>query len=185
MTEVNGEPVGKGKATPTRREREAANKRPLVAKREKLTKDQKRSKAQERVRVREAMDAGDERYLPARDKGPQRRLVRDIVDSRYTVGEFMVPLMFGVIVVTFLPNYSNSVSMQQNVLIALYFYFAVSVVDAMLIGRKVVRMLGEKFGKDQVERGVRWYAATRAYQFRPLRVPKPKVTRGEIGKLGK
>lgn len=185
LTEVNGEPVGKGKATPTRREREAANKRPLVAKREKLTKDQKRSKAQERVRVREAMDAGDERYLPARDKGPQRRLVRDIVDSRYTVGEFMVPLMFGVIVVTFLPNYSNSVSMQQNVLIALYFYFAVSVVDAMLIGRKVVRMLGEKFGKDQVERGVRWYAATRAYQFRPLRVPKPKVTRGEIGKLGK
>lgn len=185
VTELNGESVGKGKATPTRREREAANKRPLVAKREKLTKEQKRNKAQDRLRVREAMDAGDERYLPARDKGPQRRLVRDIVDSRYTVGEFMVPLMFGIIIVTFLPSYANSPSMQLNVLVTLYLYFAVSVADAVLIGRKVIRMLGEKFGKDQVERGVRWYAATRAYQFRPLRVPKPKVARGEIKKLRK
>ena len=32
------------------------------------------------------MRAGDERYLLARDRGPERALVRDIVDSRRTVG---------------------------------------------------------------------------------------------------
>ena len=31
------------------------------------------------------MMAGDERYLPARDKGPARAFTRDFVDSRFTV----------------------------------------------------------------------------------------------------
>jgi hypothetical protein len=177
--------TGKGRATPSRKEREAANKRPLVATRTKtkLTKEERRKRSDERLVARQGYEAGDERYMPARDKGAQRRFVRDYVDARYTVGEFMIPLMFAVIIATFLPQYSatdgSGVSLQLTVLIAMYGFFFVAVIDAMVFSRKLIRVMSDKFGAANIEKGHRWYASTRAFQFRPLRVPKPRVTRGQ------
>ncbi|MDP4585959.1 MAG: DUF3043 domain-containing protein [Microbacteriaceae bacterium] len=179
--------VGKGHATPSRKEREAANKRPLVAPRSatkpKLTKEDRRKRAADRLVARQGFEAGDERYLPARDKGPQRKFVRDFVDARYTVGEFMIPLMFAVIIATFLPQYSandgSQIALQMTVIIAMYGFFAIAVVDAMIFGRKLLKVMAAKFGDTRIEKGHRWYAATRAFQFRPLRVPKPQVVRGQ------
>ena len=42
---------------------------------------------------RASLASGDDRYLPARDKGPVRAFARDYVDSRRTVGEYMLPLV--------------------------------------------------------------------------------------------
>lgn len=178
-------PVGKGHATPSRKEREAANKRPLVAprsaKKPKLTREQKAKRTADRLVARQGFEAGDERYLPARDKGVQRKFVRDFVDARYTVGEFMIPLMFAVIIATFLPQYSaddgSEVGLQMTVIIAMYGFFFVAVIDAVLFGRKMLKAMAVKFGDTRLEKGHRWYAATRAFQFRPLRVPKPQVVR--------
>ncbi len=178
--------TGKGRATPTRKEREAARQRPLVPVRTKQSKEDRRKKADQRQVARAGMEAGDERYLPLRDKGPQKRMVRDIVDARFTVGEFMIPLMFAVIIMTFIPDYnatdssgkvtSIAATLQLTVLIALYGFFLVAVIDAMFLGRQVVKKLQSKFG--EVEKGVKWYAGVRAFQFRPLRVPKARVARG-------
>lgn len=169
--------TGKGHATPSRKEREAARKRPLVPARSKLTKEERRKRSEQRLVARAGLEAGDERYLPIRDKGPQKRMVRDIVDARFTVGEFMIPLMFAVIIVTFLPDYTYSQTLQFTVLIALYGFFLIGLIDAMILGRTVTKKLQAKFG--EVEKGVKWYAGVRAFQFRPLRVPKPRVTRGQ------
>lgn len=148
-----------------------------------MTKEERRKRAAERLIVRQGLEAGDERYLPARDKGPQRRFVRDFVDARYTVGEFMIPLMFSVIIATFLPQYNatdgSQVGIQLTVIIAMYGFFLVGILDAIVFGRKLVRVMSAKFGEGNLEKGHRWYAATRAFQFRPLRVPKPRVMRGE------
>jgi hypothetical protein len=183
----NSPTVGKGHATPSRKEREAANKRPLVAprstKRPKLTREEKNKRAADRLIARQGFEAGDERYLPARDKGPQRKFVRDFIDARYTVGEFMIPLMFAVIIATFLPQYNavdgSQVGLQMTVIIAMYGFFVIAVADAMIFGRKLLKVMAEKFGESRLEKGHRWYAATRAFQFRPLRVPKPQVIRGQ------
>ncbi|CAB4535603.1 unannotated protein [freshwater metagenome] len=177
--------TGKGRATPSRKEREAANKRPLVAKRTKTktTKEDRRKRANERLVARQGYEAGDERYMPARDKGSQRRFVRDFVDARYTIGEFMIPLMFAVIIATFLPQYTatdgSGAVFQLTVLIAMYGFFLTAVADALIFSRKLLRMMTDKFGASNIEKGHRWYASTRAFQFRPLRVPKPQVARGE------
>lgn len=176
MSDSTENGAGKGRVTPSRKAREAANKRPLVPVRSKMTKEERRKKSEQRMTARAGMEAGDERYLPARDKGPQRRMVRDIVDARFTVGEFMIPLMFSVIIVTFLPDYEYSATLQMTVLIALYGFFIVAILDAVIMGRRITAKLQAKFG--EVERGVRWYAGVRAFQFRPLRVPKPRVPRG-------
>ena len=177
--------IGKGRATPSRKEREAANKRPLVASRTKtkMTKEERRKRSDERLVARQGYEAGDERYMPARDKGAQRRFVRDFVDARYAVGEFMIPLMFAVIIATFLPQYSatdgSGATLQLTVLIAMYGFFVIAVIDAMIFSRKLIRVMSDKFGASNIEKGHRWYASTRAFQFRPLRVPKPRVLRGQ------
>ena len=77
---------------------------------------------------------------------------------------------------TFLPDYNYSQTLQLTVLIALYGFFLVGLLDAYIMGRRITAKLKAKFG--EVEKGVRWYAGVRAFQFRPLRVPKPRVARG-------
>ena len=56
--------------------------------------------------------------------------------------------------------------------------FAV-ILDSLILGFLITRKLKAKFGEDKVERGVRWYAAMRALQLRPLRLPKPQAKRGQ------
>ena len=83
----------KGRPTPKRKEAEAANKRPLVpVDRKSAAKAAREAQRERREREYKAMQTGDERYLPARDRGPVRRYVRDYVDARYSLGEFFLPI---------------------------------------------------------------------------------------------
>jgi len=165
---------GKGRATPTRAEREAARRRPLVPKDRRLAARQARDQqSQARERARAGIAAGEERYLPIRDKGPQKRYVRDFVDARWSVGEILMPLLFLVILTYFFE------SIAVYALLAVWLVIALVVVDCLVLGVQVRRRLAAKFGASKVERGVRWYAAMRAIQLRPLRLPKPQVKRGQ------
>jgi hypothetical protein len=175
-TEASAETkVGKGAPTPTRAEREAARKRPLVPDDRKQAAKEARLKATEaRERARLGMAAGDERYLPMRDRGAQKKYVRDYVDARFSIGEVLIPVMFLVIILTFIPSYE----VQTIGIFALWGFFLVSIVDVVVLGVLLRRKLAAKFGADRVEK-VRWYAAMRALQLRPLRLPKPQVKRGQ------
>ncbi|HEY7720028.1 MAG TPA: DUF3043 domain-containing protein, partial [Pedococcus sp.] len=71
----------KNRPTPKRREQEAARKKPLVVTDRKAARQADRLKRRESsAKMREAMLTGDDRHLPARDKGPERRFIRDYVD---------------------------------------------------------------------------------------------------------
>jgi hypothetical protein len=167
---------GKGAPTPSRREQEAARKRPLVpTDRKEAARAARQKQAEAREKARIGMAAGDDRYLTARDRGPQRRFVRDYVDARFSIGEFLIPVMLLVIVLTFLPWQA----VQVYGLFALWAFFLIAVIDCILLGFLVTRRIGEKFGKTKVERGLRWYAAMRALQLRVMRLPKPQVKRGQ------
>lgn len=169
-------PAGKGHPTPTRREKEEARKRPLVVSDRSAARRQERAQLQaQRERARVGMAAGDEKFLPARDRGPQKRYVRDYVDARFSIGELLIPLMVVVIVLTFFPQ----PQVQSIGIVALWGFFFVAVIDVVVLGFILTRKLGEKFGKDRVEK-VRWYAAMRALQLRLMRLPKPQVKRGQF-----
>ncbi|HWH97720.1 MAG TPA: DUF3043 domain-containing protein, partial [Pseudolysinimonas sp.] len=108
--EVEPEPTssGKGHATPTRKEREAALRRPLVPKDRKLAASQNRATmATEREKARIGMAKGDERYLPIRDRGPQKRFARDFVDARFSAGEILMPTLVLVILTWFVPQIAD------------------------------------------------------------------------------
>jgi Protein of unknown function (DUF3043). len=169
--------AGKGRPTPTRKEREAARKRPLVPSDRKEAARQYRAKsADAREKARSGMAAGDERYLTARDKGPQRRFVRDYVDARFNIGEYMIPVMLVVLVLSFIPIQQT----QLYGIIVLWAFFAIAVIDCVILTVRVQRQVAQKFGQTQVERGLRWYAAMRALQLRMIRLPKPQVKRGQF-----
>jgi hypothetical protein len=176
-TEELDSSVGKGHAPPTRREREAANLRPLVSSDRKAGSKESRAKmAEARDRARIGMANGEEKYLGPRDKGPQRRFVRDYVDARFSVGELMIPFLGVVIVLTFI---SQPIFVTIGTL-ALWGFLLVLVIDCVILGFTLNRKLSAKFGAGKVERGFRWYAAMRAVQLRPMRLPKPQVKRGNF-----
>lgn len=168
--------AGKGAPTPKRSAQEAARKRPLVPQDRKASRAAERTAvAEQRLKMRQAMDTGDERFLPLRDKGPQKRFARDYVDARYSLGEY---LMFGALVFVVISLLVPASSEQMiYVLGAFWVMFLAVFVDVFFLSRKLKKRLTEKFG--DVERGTVWYGSMRSLQFRRLRMPKPQVGRGE------
>lgn len=164
--------AGKGRPTPSRKQREAANKRPLVpTDRRQAARMSKDQLAAQRERARIGMAAGQEQYLPQRDRGPQKRYTRDFVDARWSVGEVLLPLLALVIVSYFFPTIA------QYALFGVWIVIVIVVIDGVVIGFQLRKRLAAKFGT--VERGVRWYAFMRAIQLRPMRMPKAQVKRGQ------
>ncbi|CAB4572068.1 unannotated protein [freshwater metagenome] len=180
-TDARESGTGKGHATPSRKEREAANKRPLVPDdRRAAAKANRATVAAERERARIGMAAGDERYLPRRDRGPQRKFVRDYVDARWNIGELMVPLMLIVIVMTFADTvYVSGLSLAELGVISMWAFIILVFIDGYVLNFLIRRRVKQKFGVENLERGLGWYAAMRALQLRPMRMPKPQVRRGQ------
>ena len=168
--------TGKGRPTPTRREKELARQRPLVSSdRTEARKNARAAMQLERDKQRVGMANGEEKYMPLRDRGPQKRYVRDYVDARFSFGELLIPFMFAVIILTFFPQ----PEVQTIGIFALWGFFLIAVVDVVILGFLLNRKLAAKFGAGKVEK-VRWYAAMRALQLRLMRLPKPQVKRGQF-----
>jgi len=167
----NSTVIGKGRPTPTRKEREAANKRPLVGNKSKEAREAERERQKaEREKARKLAIAGDDRYLLARDRGPQRKILRDVLDNRYTLIEGLMPMMILFLIVT-----SFTPTAAQNIITLVMILALLTVsVEALVISRKATEVIREKLGADvKLQRGNYFYVVTRGIQPRPLRLPKP------------
>jgi len=167
----NSTVIGKGRPTPTRKEREAANKRPLVGNKSKEAREAERERQKaEREKARKLAIAGDDRYLLARDRGPQRKILRDVLDNRYTLIEGLMPMMILFLIVT-----SFTPTTAQNIITLVMILALLTVsVEALVISRKATEVIREKLGADvKLQRGNYFYVVTRGIQPRPLRLPKP------------
>ena len=177
---------GKGRATPTRREAEQRNRRSVIGappppkgatRAERKAQRAARSAAarEERQRNRAAMAAGDERALPARDRGPVRKYVRDYVDARRNLGEFFLPVALVSIMIGFI-----GVPIARLVsLVVLYVMVLVIIVDSFLLHRRIKRLTAAKFG-DKGTAGAGTYGLMRALQLRRARMPRVQVARGQF-----
>jgi hypothetical protein len=166
----------KNRPTPKRREQEAARKKPLVVTDRKAARQADRLRRRESsAKMREAMLTGDDRHLPARDKGPERRFIRDYVDARWNLGEFMLPVMLVVLALSFI----RLPWAQLGVFVLVYGLLLVAIGDAFLMWRRLKKRLAAKFGTGGVPKGAAMYAVMRAFQMRRSRMPRPLVKRGE------
>lgn len=183
----------KGRPTPKRREAERnrgpAAPAPLNSKearaRRKTNKDgTKKSRSERKTEAaarratmserRDAMMDGDERYLHARDKGPERRFVRDYVDSRrHLLGLFM-PLAIVMIFSLFMTP-----AIQSIVALCMLVMVVVMLVEGYFMARRVYRIAEERFPDlNDSKFSIGWYAFVRASQLRKMRTPRPQVTIG-------
>ncbi len=144
----------------------------------KLSREERRAeRTASRARMadrRERMMAGEEAYLLPRDQGPVRRYVRDLVDSRRNALGLFMPSALALLFVMFaVPQLQLYMSPAMLVLMA------VMGIDAIILGRKVGKLVDTKFPSNTESH---WklglYAAGRASQMRRMRAPKPQVERG-------
>jgi hypothetical protein len=166
---------GKGRPTPTRKEAEEARKQRLTSSRDrKGTAAVKRQRATEqRAKVRQAMETGDERYLPARDRGPVKKFIRDYVDTRRSIGEYLLVVFFVFILLSWTVKALAGVTPVVFGIIVI-----LMAVDSIRLVRGVKAQIRERFGDDQTK-GVTMYTCMRAWQMRRLRLPKPQVKHGD------
>ena len=174
-------PSGKGRATPTRKEAEAARKVRLGS----LPADPKARRAAEREanrasydRSRQALRSGDARNYPARDQGPAKAFVRDYVDGRIRLLELLMPLVL----------LCWATLLMHNTSIYIYSSFVMEIVVVLgivlgiFLGQRVKKQVAAQFSPEEV-RGVGFYAFSRAVMPRFLRQPKPRVTMRGVPKV--
>ncbi|WP_033325456.1 DUF3043 domain-containing protein [Streptomyces yerevanensis] len=166
----------KGRPTPKRSE--AQSQRRSVAStptnRKEAAKRQREDRRAALAKQREALASGDERYLPARDKGPVRKYARNFVDSRFCVAEFFLPMAVVILVLSMV-----QIPQLQNIALLLWLFVIVMiVVDSIGIAIRLKKQLNERH-PDESKRGAVAYALMRSLQMRRLRLPKPQVKRGE------
>jgi DUF3043 family protein len=165
-----------GQVTPKRQSTARKVNAEAPANRREAAKQMRDRQREERAEAAAGMRSGDERYLLARDRGPERKLVRDIIDSRRTVGTWF----FGGALIVLVGSTVRvpAVQLASNLLWAL---LAVAViVDSVLISRKVKRLVKERFPKTQQRIGsLQMYGVMRGLTFRRMRVPKPQANLGD------
>jgi hypothetical protein len=170
--------LGKGRATPKRAEAEAARKKrmaPPRSRKEASALRRERMKEQ-RLKQRLALAGGDDKYLPAKDQGPVKKYVRDYVDSRRTIGEFLIPVFLVVFVgLIVLSSVAPSAPLAGSV--PWLVVMGALAVDSVRIVRGVKRGITERFGAEEAK-GITFYTLMRSWQMRRLRLPKARVRPG-------
>ena len=179
---------GKGRPTPTRKEAEAARKAALTATVDPKSarKAGREAQRQARYEAQQGLRSGDPKKLPARDAGPVKAWVRDVVDGRISMGEIFIPVAVLVLVLGFV-----RVSAVQVALLWVWLFVLIGVVvDSLFLVWRLRRTLPVQFpdadpkvtigldSRGQVAYGLKGattYAVIRSLQIRALRLPKPKV----------
>lgn len=173
-------PESKGRPTPKRKDAQAKrvvnSMAPATNKAERA--QQKELVRQQRASTRAAYMRGEENALPARDRGPVRRYVRELVDSRRSVGEYFLPLLVLVLLI------SRMAQLQGVAVILMYFIMLSAIADWFVLTRRIKREVGAKF-PDAPTKGLGMYAWSRSTQLRRLRAPKTQISPASFTKKKK
>jgi hypothetical protein len=169
----------RAKTTPSKKELGVVTPKRNAARGPAKPLNKKEAVAAERLERRKksaAMMAGEEWALMARDKGEEKRLVRDVVDSRRNLGTYFFGAMFAVMAVMLSGNltlaaYGNLLFIVMLVLVLF---------DSIILSRKIKRVVSERMPKAAPRwSSLYWYGIMRAISFRGMRAPKPKVKVGD------
>jgi hypothetical protein len=179
---VTETPSGKGRPTPKRRDAQARGGRrrtgpvaPPPATRKEAARRIRAEGAAKRDAIKVGTRSGDERAMMARDQGPVRRLIRDLVDARRHIGVLLLPA-------TFLPVLANLSSSREVRAFATSLWLTAvlaAIVDMIITGAVVRRRVRSDFPNETRTRGHVGYAIVRTAQFRRFRLPPPRVRPGD------
>lgn len=167
-TTINTAPTGKkDRPTPTRKEAEAARRQRMTTT---LSKKEARQTASRQSRATRM------KAISAREAAPEKVLMRDYIDARFNLGEFLLPSVVVILAVTILGSYWPSVTLIAT--LAMYLFILGVFVDGYLMWRGFKRVLAARLPKAS-PKGLLMYGMTRSTQIRRFRSPAPRIKRGE------
>lgn len=166
---AKGQTPKKGRPTPTRKEAEAARKA-----RVRPTLDKKEANRRARERERE----NRMKALSERDNTPEKTLLRNMIDSRRSLGEFMLPALVLILALSFLNTFWTEAALAGT--ITMYAYIGVVIIEVAFMWRRFKRVLAERMpGTTTKGKGLLMYGAMRQIQIRRFRTPKPTLNVGD------
>ncbi len=165
-------PAKKTIPTPTRKAAEQARRdrvHPQVTPKE--------AKARDRVATREARI----QQMDQADKTPARSLARDYVDSRWSVGEWLMPMLLVTVVVALVAQQAlgaaTAASLMSVALILSYGTLAATALEIFLHWNRFKKLLRARLPRE-TSKGLLFYFSNRWISIRGLRQPKPLYKRG-------
>ena len=164
---------GKGRPTPKRSEAQGRRQGPPPpppTTRKEAYRRMRQTQAVNRVSNQRAAALGDDSALQPRDRGPVKKLVRDVVDSRRNVGSVFLFIAAIALVGTVLP----SLTLRAYATYLLFLFFIAFVVDSLILARRLRRAIAEKYPNESAKGAVR-YGITRTTMIRRWRYPRPSV----------
>jgi hypothetical protein len=167
---------GKGRPTPKRTEaqgRRPGPPPPPPTTRKEAYRRMRDQQAARRSEARQGAARGDDSYLPARDQGPVKKLVRDVVDARRGIGSWFLVIA----VVALVGTFAGSPMVTAYATTLLMGYLLLLVVDSVVLSRKIKKAL-TRFPAGTRTKGAVWYGISRSTMVRRWRFPKPEVQLG-------
>lgn len=162
-----GGPAKKDRPTPSRREAEAARRQRVTTtltpkESRRLTAQQNRTQRLKAVNVREA--------------APEKALMRDYVDARFSLGEFLLPSLVVILALSFLSTAVPSITAFSTLL--MYAFILLVLFDAWRMWRGFKQVLAKRMPHAPT-RGLMMYGVNRMIQIRRFRMPSPRLKRGD------
>jgi hypothetical protein len=157
----------KDRPTPSRKEAEAAR-------RERVNKTLTNREAR-RVAARQARSERMRR-LGERERSPEKALMRDYVDARFSLGELLLPAVVVILATTVLGSAWPSLAVITT--LVMYLFILAVIADEFLMWRGFKRILAERMPNTPTK-GLLSYGMTRSTQIRRFRMPPPRVKRGD------
>ncbi len=163
---VTRTPQKKQGATPTRKQAEADRMQRLHPNLSKA--DQRRANRDSRYKTR--VDSWDKV-----EGSPERTLLRDYVDVRWTITEFLLPVMMLLMVSVIATSAWPAVSFYIGT--GLWLMLGLSIINTAVMWNGFKKVLAEKVPNAQ-KRGLLMYMFNRALMIRRFRRPGPRIVRG-------
>lgn len=172
----------KGRPTPKR----PSNRQPVGP--PPTTGKEARQRMREKNQVRKAsglppeqrtLSAREER-MQARDAGPERALVRNIVDARRSISSIFPVFAVLILVAMFSGLPTKNPQLYNYISYAWLAFFAVIIFESIFLARTIGVAVRERFPKTTMRMGsLKYYGIIRGLMIRKLRYPKPVVSPGE------
>ena len=141
-------------------------------------KQKERAESRERNRIyQEKMAEGDERYLPANDRGEEKRYIRDWVDSKRFLSEWVMPGAFVLLIIMVIGSFAPAVASIASMIAMIFILYLLF--EGVRIGRGANRAVRNRYPDAKAGFGTGFYAFSRATQPRRWRTPRARVKVGD------
>jgi cation transport ATPase len=112
------------------------------------------------------------------ERSPERQLARNFVDTRWTVAEFLMPVMILVMAGSMITLSMGLVAASNVILLSIWVLFAAAVIQTWFLWRGFKRLLAERHPNASTQ-GLMMYLLNRSMMLRRFRQPSPVIKRGD------